>query len=91
MEGAGHHPRRARWRTGAGEDPGVPSWTTARRRWPKALSAALSAGRHDLLALAPCVQSGSFQTVPVPQALAGFVVEAGRAADYDVLLVGSEE
>lgn len=57
----------------------------------KALSAALSAGRYDLLALAPCVQSGSFQTVPVPQALAGFVVEAGRAADYDVLLVGGEE
>ena len=57
----------------------------------KALSAALSVGRLDLLALAPCVHHGPVQTAPVPQALAGFVVEAGRAADYDALLTGGEE
>lgn len=57
----------------------------------KALSAALSAGRHDLLALAPSVHCQPTMTTAVPKALTGFVVEAGRAADYDVLLVGGEE
>jgi transposase len=57
----------------------------------KALTAALSAGRHDLLALASGVHHEHVPTVAVPQALAGFVVEAGRAADYDVLLAGGEE
>jgi transposase len=57
----------------------------------KALTAALSAGRHDLLALASRVHDEPVQTIAVPQALAGFVVEAGRATDYDVLLAGGEE
>jgi len=57
----------------------------------EALKIALSSGRHDLLALAPRVHREPVQAVPVPQALAGFVVEAGRAADYDVLLIGGEK
>lgn len=56
----------------------------------EALSVALSAGRHDLLALAPRVHQERPRSVTVPPALAGFVVEAGRAADYDVLLSGGE-
>jgi transposase len=57
----------------------------------KALTAALSAGRHDLLALASGMHHEHAQTIEVPQGLTGFVVEAGRAADYDVLLAGGEE
>jgi hypothetical protein len=57
----------------------------------EALTAALSAGRHDLLALASRVHHEDSRTIPVPRALAGFVVEAGRAADYDALLAGGEE
>ncbi len=56
----------------------------------EALTAALSAGRHDLLGLAPRVHHDHARSVTVPHALAGFVVEAGRAADYDVLLRGGE-
>lgn len=55
----------------------------------KALAAALAVGRHDLLALA--VQREPAPSICVPQALAGFVIEAGRAADYDALLFGGEE
>lgn len=56
----------------------------------QAISAALSAGRHDLLALAPFMHRDPAPSVPVPPALAGYVVEAARAADYDLLLVGRE-
>jgi transposase len=56
----------------------------------EALEAALSSGRQDLLALAHRVHGESVKTVPVPQALAAFVVESGRAEDYDVLLAGGD-
>lgn len=53
----------------------------------EALTAALEAGRCDLLALAGRLQEAA-QRVEVPLALQGYRVEAGSPADYDVLLAG---
>ena len=52
------------------------------------LRQALAAKRVDLLGLAGLKQAPVPQTVPVPDALAGFVVEKVRATDYDFLLRG---
>jgi len=56
-----------------------------------AIEQALASGRQDLLALAPQLHHQPVQRkVQVPQALQGYPIEAGCAADYDVLLVGGE-
>lgn len=54
-----------------------------------ALAATLATGRCDLLTLARLVAPPAAPvTGAVPPALAGYVIEAARAADYDALLVG---
>lgn len=53
----------------------------------EALSAALQAGRCDLLALSGRLREAT-QRVEVPAALQGYQVEAGSPAEYDVLLMG---
>lgn len=55
----------------------------------QAIDQALAAGRQDLLALAPQLHQAPKQ-VEVPVALQRYSIEAGCAADYDVLLVGGE-
>ncbi|MCK4356401.1 hypothetical protein KAW44_04900, partial [Candidatus Bipolaricaulota bacterium] len=56
-----------------------------------AIEQALASGRQDLLALAPRLHQAPVQRkVPVPVALQGYPIEAGCAADYDILLVGGE-
>lgn len=54
----------------------------------EAVEQALKAQRVDLLGLARLKQEPVPQTVAVPEALAGFVVEKVQAADYDYLLRG---
>lgn len=57
----------------------------------QAIEQALQAGRQDLLALAPQLHGELKRAeVPVPEALRKYSIEAGRAADYDALLVGGE-
>lgn len=57
----------------------------------QAIEQALQAGRQDLLALAPELHRVPQQTLlQVPEALRGYSIEAGRAADYDVLLLRGE-
>lgn len=57
----------------------------------QAIEQALQAGRQDLLALAPRLHGELKRAeVPVPEALRKYSIEAGRAADYDALLVGGE-
>jgi hypothetical protein len=57
----------------------------------QAIGQALQAGRGDLLALAPQLHRESKRTqAQVPDALRGYSIEAGCAADYDLLLVGGE-
>lgn len=51
-----------------------------------AIAAALSAKRHDLLALAEVLRAPYPQRVAVPQSLAGHTIESACAADYDALL-----
>jgi len=54
-----------------------------------AIEQALASGRQDLLALAPQLHHQPVQRkVQVPQTLQSYPIEAGCAADYDVLLVG---
>jgi len=56
-----------------------------------AIEQALASGRQDLLALAPRLHHPPVQRkVQVPVALQGYLIEAGCAADYDILLVGGE-
>jgi len=57
----------------------------------RAVLAALEAGRMDLLALTAVLAPARVRFVPVPDSLAGHEIETARAADYDALLVGSEE
>jgi len=52
-----------------------------------ALTRALASGRTDLLALAPTVHAQTAQ-VAVPEALAQYQIESGRAGDYDWMLEG---
>jgi transposase len=54
----------------------------------EALESALAANRTDLLALTPSRGAPSPPVLSLPPPLAGFQVEAARAADYDHLLVG---
>lgn len=56
----------------------------------EAVERALEARRVDLLGLAALKRESVPQTVAVPEALAGFVVEAARASDYDFLLRGGD-
>jgi len=57
----------------------------------QAIDQALASGRQDLLALAPQLhQIPKRPEAQVPVALQGYSIEAGCAADYDVLLVGGE-
>ena len=57
----------------------------------QAIDQALSSGRQDLLALAPRLhQAPAQRNVQVPVALQGYPIEAGCAANYDILLVGGE-
>jgi transposase len=51
-----------------------------------ALESALAGGRADLLALEQRLERSA--TMPVPEALRGFTIEAPCAADFDALLVG---
>lgn len=53
----------------------------------RAVASALAANRLDLLALTRPGERGP-RTMPVPEALARYQVEAARAADYDALLGG---
>jgi len=53
----------------------------------QALDLALAGERFDLLALARVVGRPRVAEVPVPETLAGHVVEATPLADYDRLLV----
>jgi hypothetical protein len=57
----------------------------------RALEAALSRGRFDLLALAEHLEDrrGGSRSVAVPEALSGYRVESANASDYDWLLGGS--
>jgi len=56
-----------------------------------AIDHAIASGRQDLLALAPQLHQVSKRTeAQVPEALREYSIEAGCAADYDVLLVGGE-
>jgi transposase len=52
----------------------------------RALQRALETDRVDLLALTRVPVTGAPRSVPVPDALAGYRVEAARITDYDVLL-----
>ena len=57
----------------------------------QAIDQALASGRQDLLALAPRLHQAPTQyKVEVPVALQGYPIEAGCAANYDILLVGGE-
>jgi transposase len=57
----------------------------------QAIDQALASGRQDLLALAPRLHQPLVQRkVQVPVALQGYPIEAGCAANYDILLVGGE-
>ena len=57
----------------------------------QAIDQALASGRQDLLALAPRLhQAPTQRKVQVPVALQGYPIEAGCAANYDILLVGGE-
>jgi hypothetical protein len=57
----------------------------------QAIEQALQAGRGDLLALAPQLHRAPQRAeVEVPAALQAYSIEAGRAADYDLLLVGGD-
>lgn len=53
----------------------------------QALDDALSAGRADLLALAPKLHS-ELPRVDVPESLSNYEVEQGHSCDYDFLLAG---
>jgi len=56
-----------------------------------AIDHAIASGRQDLLALAPQLHQVSKRAeAQVPEALREYSIEAGCAADYDVLLVGGE-
>ena len=57
----------------------------------KALQAALSQGRFDLLALGKHLEDrqGRSGSVAVPEALSGYRVQSANATDYDRLLRGS--
>ena len=52
----------------------------------EAIAAALSAKRHDLLALAEVLRAPPPQRVAVPETLAAHTIESACAADYDALL-----
>ena len=57
----------------------------------QAIDQALASGRQDLLALAPRLhQAPTQREVQVPVTLQGYPIEAGCAANYDILLVGGE-
>ena len=56
----------------------------------EAVQKALAARRVDLLALACVKQESLPRRIPVPEALAGFVVEKVRATDFDFLLRGGD-
>jgi len=56
----------------------------------QAVRQALASGRQDLLALAPRLQQKTVKQVDVPVALQGYPIEAGCAANYDILLMGDD-
>jgi len=56
----------------------------------QAIDQALASGRQDLVALAPRLQQKTVKQVEVPVALQGYPIEAGCAANYDILLMGGD-
>jgi hypothetical protein len=56
----------------------------------QAIDQALASGRQDLLALASQLQQKTVKQVEVPMALQGYPLEAGCAANYDILLMGGD-
>ena len=55
-----------------------------------AVRESVNANRVDLLGLAKFKQPTEPSTIPVPEALKGFVVEKVKASDYDFLLMGGD-
>jgi len=56
----------------------------------QAVDQALASGQQDLVALAPQLQQKTVKQVEVPMALQGYPIEAGCAANYDILLMGGD-